>query len=111
MTDYTPLLTAPEGDKATKVYLDPADAAKLVTRIRKVSFFMRVDMPLMTAFDDDGKPTRCYDINESIKVSAAQVHKVLEAKVRFNKLKAEKDATAPAGLIEVTRLGHCIFLG
>lgn len=109
MTDYAILLN--EQDETAKVYLDPADAIKLVTRIRKVRFFLRIDLPLMTAFGDNGEPTRAYDINESLMVSAAQCIKVLEAKVHFNALKAEKDADAPVGRVEVARLGNCIFIG
>lgn len=105
---YEPLLH--EQEEQLKVYLDPAEVLKLVTRVRKVIFHLRVDMPLLTAFADNGEPTRCYDINESIRCSAAQVKKVLGAKVRFNELKAEKGQEEP-GRVEVVRLGNCLFFG
>ncbi|NCQ23595.1 MAG: hypothetical protein COW54_02290 [Rhodobacteraceae bacterium CG17_big_fil_post_rev_8_21_14_2_50_63_15] len=107
MTDYAPLLN--EQDETLKVYLDPVDAVKLVTRIRKVRFFLRVDLPVLTEFAENGEPTRCYDISESLMVSAAQALKVLAAKVNFNELKAENGG-AP-GKVEVARLGNCIFIG
>ncbi|UFK26737.1 hypothetical protein [Roseobacter phage RDJL6] len=104
---YAPLLN--ESEETVKVYLDPAEAIKLVTRIRKVTFFIRVEMDLLTEFSDNGQPTRCYDLSENLKVSAAQVQHVLEAKVRFNANKAERDQ--PTGKIEVARLGNCLFFG
>lgn len=112
MTDYTPLLTATANDEPSlRVFLDPVEALKLVKRIRKVSFFLRIEMPLNTAFDEaTGQPTRCYDLNENLQVSAEQVCKVLQQKVRFNELKAEKGQHEP-GRVEVARLGNCLFFG
>jgi hypothetical protein len=109
---YADLLTAPANDEPSKrLFLDPVEALKLVKRIRKVDFFLRIDMPLNTQFDEaTGQPTRAYDLKENLMVSAAQVEKVLQQKVRFNELKAERGQHTP-GRVEVARLGNCLFFG
>lgn len=110
---YAPLMEPHENrEKGTVLFISPAEAKKLVTRIRGVSFFLRVEMFLFTpedGTDTSHRPTRGFDINESLRVSAAQVHQVLDQKVRFNKHKVE--AGKPEGVVEVHRLGGCLFFG
>ena len=109
MSDFEILLAAPtEEQNSNTVYLDPIEVKKFIRRIRNVNFFLSVDIPLIIQFDE-GKPTKGFNVNESIKVSARQVQEILTKKVDFNRRKAENDK--PTGLIEVTRYGNCIFVG
>lgn len=107
---YAAMLVAPEaGEHSTRVYLDPTDAMKLVKRIRKVSFFLNIAMPMLTNFSESGEPSRGFHIEESLKVSAEQVYSILEKKDRFA---ARKIANGEeAGKVEVCRHGDCLFFG
>jgi len=107
---YADLLTAPaDRQVGLRVYLDPIEVLKLVKRIRKVSFFLRIEMNLWTQFNEDGRATHCYDVPDSISVSAAQVESILKKKAQFNKMKADREQMT--GKVEVTRLGDCLFFG
>lgn len=109
MTTYAPLLTKPADDQGTCVFIDPAEALKLVARLRGVSFFLSVEMFVWTVDEQGEKTDRGFDLNENLKVSAAQVETILRKKADFNDRKVEAGKTR--GLVEVRRLGDCLFFG
>ncbi len=105
-TEYGPLL---EGtDEQVKRDLDPRDAARLVRRLRHVSFFMQLNAELVTKHNDDGT-YRAYNVMDSIKVPARTAIEVLEKWADFNDRKAADGQNV--GTIEVTRLSECLFIG
>lgn len=105
LDDYTPILKD-TGDDHVKVYLRPGTALKLVKRLRKVAFFVNVEaFAYTTVPGDEGQGGRGYDLSDSLRVSAAQMEKVLKDKERFEANKDEEH------YIKLTRLGWCIFLG
>lgn len=107
-TSYAPILE-PTDDQVA-VHIDPADAKKLITRLRKVSIYVRTSVDLMTEFDDDGKPTRCYpDMGGNVPISARVANKMMDDLIRFNQRKTDIDQAA--GKVKLTRLGHCLFIG
>ena len=106
--DYEPIMNTTETQ--VKVYLSIDDAKHFIRRIRKVSFFLQISMPVLTEFADNGEPTRAYDIPESLDVSARQIQKVLSYKKRFVDRKIENDPEF-YGRIEIVRLGDSIFVG
>ncbi|KFH18420.1 hypothetical protein ELZ19_06760 [Brucella abortus] len=107
MTDYAPLLEATE--EQVRVDLTPEDAIKLVTRLRRVSFFLRVALPLIVERTEEG--ARVFDIGENLPVSAAQALSVLEKKRDENAKRIAAKGPEKAGRVEVTRLGRCLFIG
>lgn len=109
MTTYAPLLeTVPSGEKV-ELFITPAEALKLLKRVRRVSFFLRVQMFVYSVEPSEGVNARGWDLNETINATAAQVEKVLQAKAKFADMKREKDGTELT--IEVARLGDCLFFG
>lgn len=107
-TSYAPILE-PTDDQVA-VHIDPADAKKLITRLRKVSIYVRTSVDLMTEFYDDGKPTRCYpDMGGNVPISARVANKMMDDLIRFNERKASIDQAT--GTVKLTRLGHCLFIG
>lgn len=110
MTNYAPILERSAEDKHVSVYLDPAEAMKFVLRIRKVSFFIRSGVDMVTEFDENGKPKRVYEgMGGNIPVSAKVARDMLRDMAGFNERKAARGEAV--GLVEVTRLGDCIFFG
>ncbi len=107
MSDYKPLLEKTEDQ--VHVDLDPRDAIKLVRRLRGVTFFLRLEGRLITERNEEEGTYRCYDLPESIDVSARQAVKALTKWAEFNDRKAE--AGKAVGRVEVTRLGDCLFIG
>lgn len=94
------------GDEHVKVYLRPEAAIKFARRVRKVAFFVTTGgMTYTTVPDEDGEHGRGYDLEEDLKVSAAQFIEVLEKKRRFEEVKDEEH------FVRITRLGSCVFLG
>lgn len=105
---YAPLLESCE--ERVVVHLDPVEARKLVRRLRGVSLFVRTGVDLATDLDEDGRPTRCYpDMGGNVPVSARVADKMLADLERFNDRKASIDQST--GVVRVTRLGRCLFLG
>lgn len=109
MTTYAPLLNKPADDEGTRVFIDPSEALKLVARLRGVTFFLSVEMFVWTVDENGEKTDRGFDLNENLKVSAAQVESILRKKADFNDRKVEAGKTR--GLVEVRRLGDCLFFG
>ena len=108
MTAYAPLLNVTEDQ--VRAHLDPADAMRLVARLRRVSFFIRSNVDLVTRFDEDGKPRSGYlGMGGNIPVSARVVTDMLRDMDHFNQRKAERGDDT--GKVEVCRLGSCIFIG
>jgi len=107
-TPCEPILNRTEGH--VDVYLDPSDAMKLVARLRRVSFFIRSNVDLVTDFGDDGLPSRVYPgMGGSIPVSAKVATDMLRDLAGFNERKAARGEDV--GVVTVTRLGDCIFFG
>lgn len=96
-------------DEQVRVDMDPTEAARLVRRLRKVTFFLRLEGKLITQRDEAAGTYRCYDVSESLRVSAKQAAGALEKWAHFNELKASRGE--PTGKIEVCRLGDCLFIG
>lgn len=109
MTEYAPLLNRVEQEGGVRVYLTPEDAIKLVARLRKVAFFIRIDVPLITGLEEGG--FRAYDGHENLRVSAAQLTELLEKKRCENERRIERKGPEHAGRVEVSRHGDCIFVG
>lgn len=108
MTSYAALLED-TGNEHVKVYITPADALKLLKRVRRVSFFLRIEMFVYSVEPAEGVNARGWDLSETINATAAQVEKVLLQKIKFADMKREKDGGELT--IEVTRLGGCLFFG
>ena len=107
-TPYEPILK--ETDEQVVVYIDPADAKKLITRLRRVSIFVRTSVDLVTDYDEDGRATRCYpDMGGNVPISARVANKMMDDLIRFNGRKADIDQST--GDVKLTRLGHCLFIG
>ena len=96
-------------EEQVRVDLDPRDAIKLVTRLRRVSLFIRSGLQLVTERDEETGTYRCYDMSDNIKVSVREAKKHLTCMVEFNELKRE--ALKAEGRVRVTRLGGCLFIG
>ena len=96
-------------DEHVKVLVDPSEAIKLVRRLRRVSFFLRISSDLITERDEEAETYRCYDLSDNVQVPARQAIKILTRWVEFNEHKAEQGK--PTGQIWVTRLGNCLFIG
>lgn len=87
--------------------VDPQEVIKLVRRLRKVSFFLRVAGNLVTERSEE--TYRCYDVSENVQVPARQAIKILTRWAEFNERKVKQGK--PTGTIEVCRLGGCLFIG
>ena len=108
MTSYAPLLQRQEDHQV--LFLDPRDAVKLVDRLRKVKFFIRSNVDLVTHFNDQGQPTKAYmGMGGNIPVSASVARKMLVDLAQFNERKAQRGD--PEGQVEVARYGDCVFFG
>lgn len=108
MLTYTPLLNPTED--SVRVFLDPAEAIKLVDRVRRVSFFIRSSVDLVTELDAQGHTAQAYTgMGGNIPVSAAVVRRMLIDLAAFNERKTSREEKA--GRVEVTRLGNCLFFG
>lgn len=58
---------------------------------------------------DLGLGGRGWDLSENLGVTASRVEEVLKKKARFADMKREKDGTEL--VVEVRRLGDCLFFG
>lgn len=87
--------------------VDPQDVIKLVRRLRRVSFFLRIKGELVTERSEE--TYRCYDVSDNVQVPARQAIKILTRWAEFNERKVEQGK--PTGTIEVCRLSACLFIG
>lgn len=106
-TDYTPLLGF--ADEHVDRLLPPEDAIKLFTRVRKVSFFVRLGVEAITSRNVEEGTYSAYPASDNLKISAAQAVKILKDVERANEGRARNEK--PVGLVKVSRYGDCLFLG
>lgn len=109
MTNYAPILNKTENQ--TTVFLCPDEALRFVLRMRRVSFFIRTGVDLVTEFEPtSGRPVRAYeDMGGNIPVSARVAMDMLKNLKRFNDQCIE--LSKKTGKVSFCRLGDCIFIG
>ena len=98
-------------EEQVKRLLRPGDAARLVRRLRGVSFFVRTQGELVTGEDEEKGSYRYVDASDTLKVSAAQAIKVLtRMEERAARMRVREEDPVD-GRVRVTRLAQCLFIG
>jgi hypothetical protein len=105
--DERTIATKPEEGVGYRADLGPREALKLVKRLRRVTFFVRLGVELVT--ERNGENYKAYDTRDNMKVSARQLEGVLRELADFNDRKHA--AGKPIGFVPVSRYGDCIFFG
>lgn len=107
---YEPLLSAPQTNDDATMWLLPDDAAKLVTRLRRVRMYLRSGAELVTHRDPEKGTYSTYGtLDISVPVSAEVMKQSLEAYHAFNERK--RRAGKPIGQVRVTRRGSDLIIG
>ncbi|ADK73453.1 hypothetical protein RDJLphi1_gp52 [Roseobacter phage RDJL Phi 1] len=110
-TTYETLMTGT--DEQVVAYLPPADAKKFFTRIRKVSFYVRTSVDLYTDFDEEtGRGSKGFlDMGGNVPISVREANKMMDGMIRFENTRKESKGEVVNGMVKVTRLGGCVFIG
>jgi hypothetical protein len=88
--------------------MEPAAAIKKLRALRRVSFYLHVDVSMPTT---EG---RHYPVSESMQVSFAQLESILDKLQRFRELKRQRSPETPEAdlpKVSVRITERCCFVG
>lgn len=75
--------------KAEEVLMDPAAALRLVKRLRRTRFYLRMEVSMPSG------PDRHYPYYTSMQVTVAQLEKLLTDMARFHEAKGKREEALP----------------
>lgn len=94
-------------DEQFQAEISPEDAIKVVRQVRKVAFFIRLNMELIT--ENKEETYKYFPHSDNLSVSAKQAIDALTSMADTAKrLKERRELT---GTVRITRLGSCLFIG